>query len=423
MRELRLNAMRNQNGGFRTCSFAYDAFYVHRKSTKLRDHRWVISREITPTLISWTTNGSRRNMKNMASILAMSDIAVLVYDATKSIDNSRSYLNTMWDHLLMAFAFGIRNVIVAVNKMDEVGYSEETYNQIVSQLQPILKSYGWASRCISFIPVSANPRQDINIVRNDTVKVTQYMPWYKGPPLSEILHGIRLPLRRTKYCPFRMSIYDCYKIGGIGTVIVGRVESGTLREREQVLSIRIIDGADAGISMTTIEQEHTSLSVALPGNLIGVRVLAPVKQIQRGVIIGTIEDVTSVCEYFVAQIIVTHKQGIEVGYTPIIDCHQAHVPCRITEIRSIVDKKTGEVVLNNPRRVEHNKSAIVCFKPLKQLFIERYVDYPGLGRFIMRDGNFVSGMGVVKTVMRKINWEVQGIVRINALTDVLIILR
>ena len=97
------------------------------------------------------------------------------------------------------------------------------------------------------------------------------------------------------------------------------------------------------------------------------------------------------------------------------------MPCKVVEIRSIMDKKTSEIMINNPRRVEHNQSAIVCFKPLNQLFIERYVDYPGLGRFIMRDGNHVTGMGVVKTVVREINWEVQGIVRRRALIDVLII--
>jgi elongation factor 1-alpha len=217
-----------------------------------------------------------------------------------------------------------------------------------------------------------------------------------------------------------MSIYDVYKIGGIGTVVMGRVESGTLRAYDSQLHVMHRSNFSEDLSTKSIEMQYEELPAATAGQLVGINIKNIAwRDILKGTVIGTPEDCPSVCEYFVAQIIVMNKKGMKVGYTPIIDCHQAHVPCRIVEIRSIVDKRTGNVIKNNPGRVKCNKSAIVCFKPLKRLFIERYCDYPGCGRFIMRDGNYVTGMGVVKSVVREMNRKIKkAINRSLVLSDV-----
>jgi translation elongation factor EF-1alpha len=141
----------------RTCAFAYDFNYYNRKDTNQRSRRYTISKGTEPILICINAEGRRRNMKNMASILSMSDIAVLVIDATNRVSEERKNTNTMWDHLLMAFAFGIKYIVVAVNKMDLIEYSEKKYQDTITQLQPLLKRYGWSDDCTTFVPVSSGP--------------------------------------------------------------------------------------------------------------------------------------------------------------------------------------------------------------------------------------------------------------------------
>jgi elongation factor 1-alpha len=385
--------------------------YHSKRMDHVRCTRHVISQQNQPMILSFNTDGKRKNLKNTASILSMSDIAVLVYDATRKIDTTRAYNNTMWDHLLMAFAFGIRNVVVAINKMDLISYSEEKYKQLIAQLLPLLKNYGWSSRRITFIPVSA----DINVIPT----AEQHISWYRGPTLHEIITKIQVLPTRSKFCPFRFSIYDIHRIGGIGTIAVGRVESGTLPGCESLVHCHLANGTSCTKLCKSVEMQCEQLSAAFPGQYVGIRLYNTSKaELFRGSVIGSRNDKTEVCEYFVAKIIVTHTKGIKVGYTPVIDCHQAHIPCKIIEIRSIVDKKTGVVLVNNPKQVGCDESAIVCFKPQKTMIVERYVDYPGLGRFVMRDGNYITGMGVVKSVIKNINQVKHGIHRPFSFSDI-----
>jgi len=225
------------------------------------------------------------------------------------------------------------------------------------------------------------------------------LAWYKGPTLLEALDAI-VPPKRPVEKPLRLPLQDVYKIGGIGTVPVGRVETGVLKPGMNVLF--------APVGLTTevksVEMHHESMPEAIPGDNVGFNVKnVSVKDVRRGFVCSDSKnDPAQEAESFVAQVIILNHPGqIHAGYTPVLDCHTAHIACKFAEILTKVDRRTGKELEAAPKNVKSGDAAMVRLVPSKQMCVETFAEYPPLGRFAVRDMRQTVAVGVIKEVSKK----------------------
>jgi elongation factor 1-alpha len=285
-------------------------------------------------------------------------------------------------------------MIVCVNKMDEktVSWSEERFNEIKKELTDYLKKVGYNPEKIPFVPISGW-HGDNMIEKSDN------LGWYKGPTLLEGLDMVTEPKRPVEK-PLRIPLQDVYKIGGIGTVPVGRVETGVLKPGQ------IVTFAPVGVTteVKSVEMHHVQLPEAVPGDNVGFNVKnVSVKDIRRGNVAGdSKQDPPQETDTFTAQVIVLNHPGqIHAGYTPVLDCHTAHIACKFAEILTKVDRRTGKETEKEPKNIKSGDAAMVKLQPSKPLCVESFSDYPPLGRFAVRDMRQTVAVGVIKEVTKK----------------------
>jgi len=222
------------------------------------------------------------------------------------------------------------------------------------------------------------------------------LKWYSGPTLFEALDGVTPP-KRPNDKPLRIPLQDVYKIGGIGTVPVGRVETGVLTINMAVVF--------APVGLTTevksIEMHHEQMEKAEPGDNIGFNVKGvAVKDLKRGYVCGSqTNDPPLGCDNFTANIIILNHPGeIHAGYTPVVDCHTCHIACRFNQLLQTIDKRSGKVIEENPQFVKKGQAVNAILIPQKKMVVESFKDYPPLGRFAVRDMRQTVAVGVIKSV-------------------------
>jgi len=333
--------------------------------------------------------GHRDFIKNMITGASQADAAILVVSARKGeFEAGMSPEGQTREHLILAKTMGINQIIVAVNKMDatEPPYSKQRYEQIVAILKKFMKSLGFDVSKTPFIPVSAWTGENL-------IERSPNMPWYNGPTIVEALDQYIQPPQKPVDKPLRIPIQNVYSITGVGTVPVGRVETGVLKVGDKVVFM------PPGVvgEVRSIEMHHQPLEKAEPGDNIGFNVRGVSKKdIRRGDVAGHLDNPPTVAEEFTARIfVIWHPTAITVGYTPVIHAHTASVAARIIEIQAKIDPRTGQVIEKNPSFVKQGEAAIVKFKPIKPMVIEKYSEFPQLGRFAMRDMGKTVGIGVV----------------------------
>jgi elongation factor 1-alpha len=339
--------------------------------------------------------GHRDFIKNMITGTSQADAAVLMiasdvggFEAGFSKDGQTR------EHALLAKTMGVQQMIVAINKMDDksVKYSETRYSEIKSELSIYLKKVGYNPDKMNFIPISGW-NGDNMLEKSDN------MPWYKGPTLLDALDNLNPPKRPTDK-PLRLPLQDVYKIGGIGTVPVGRVETGILKAGMVVT----FGPLNVTTEVKSVEMHHDVVDQAEPGDNVGFNVKnLSVKDIKRGYVCSDSKnDPAKDTENFVAQVIVMNHPGqISKGYAPVLDCHTAHIACKFNEIRSKVDKRTGKATDEAPSHIKSGDAAIVELIPQKPMVVEAFKNYPPLGRFAVRDMKQTVAVGVIKEVARK----------------------
>jgi elongation factor 1-alpha len=285
-------------------------------------------------------------------------------------------------------------MIVAVNKMDSdsVNYEQGRYNEIKEEVSGYLKRIGYNPDNIPFIPISG--WQGDNMIDK-----SENLSWFNGPTLFEALDGVTAP-KRPSDKPLRVPLQDVYKIGGIGTVPVGRVETGTMKPGMVVTF--------APVALTTevksVEMHHEQLTEAVPGDNIGFNVKnISVKDIRRGFVCGdNANDPPQEVGVFNAQVIVLNHPGqIHAGYAPVVDCHTAHIACKWVDIKAKIDRRSGKVLEEAPKFIKSGEAAYVDMVPQKPMSCESFAVYPPLGRFAVRDMRQTVAVGVVKSITAK----------------------
>ncbi len=336
--------------------------------------------------------GHRDFVKNMITGASQADAALLVVSARKGeFEAGMSPEGQTREHLILAKTMGIDQLIVAVNKMDvsEPPWSEQRYKQIVNILSKFMKGLGYDPTKIPFVPVSAWTGDNL-------IERSPNMPWYNGPTLVEALDQLKVPSKPVDK-PLRIPIQAVYAISGVGTVPVGRVETGVLKKGDKVV---FMPPAKVG-EVRSIEMHHQQIEKAEPGDNIGFNVRGiSKKDVRRGDVVGHLTNPPTVAKEFTARIfVIWHPSAITVGYTPVIHAHTASVACRISEIISKIDPRTGKEIEKNPQFLKQGEAAIVKFVPIKPMVIEKFSEFPPLGRFAMRDMGKTVGIGVVTEVV------------------------
>lgn len=285
-------------------------------------------------------------------------------------------------------------MIVCINKMDEktVNFAEDRYEEIKREVSDYLKKIGYNPAKVPFIPLSG-------WFGDNMIEKSKNLPWYKGPTLIEALDQVESPKRPTDK-PLRLPLQDVYKIGGIGTVPVGRVETGILKPGMKVVFAPV----NITSEVKSVEMHHESLLEAIPGDNVGFNVKnIAVKDIRRGNVCGDEKnDPPKEVGSFLAQVIVLNHPGqIQNGYTPVLDCHTAHIAVKFKEIKSKIDRRTGKVIEEFPKFVKTGDACICDMVPSKPMCCEVFSEYPPLGRFAVRDMKQTVAVGVIKGTERK----------------------
>ncbi|XP_041479416.1 elongation factor 1-alpha-like [Lytechinus variegatus] len=355
--------------------------------------------------------GHRDFIKNMITGTSQADCAVLVVAAgTGEFEAGISKDGQTREHALLCYTLGVKQLIVAVNKMDttsEVKYSESRFNEIVKEVSNFIKKVGYNPKGVAFVPISGWHGDNM-------IEKSPNMPWYQGWKLTErgknisdargntlleALDSILMPERPTTK-PLRVPLQDVYKISGIGTVPVGRVETGILKPG------MVVKFAPANITteVKSVEMHHESLPEANPGDNVGFNVKnVSIKEVKRGMVCGDSKNTPPIAaKSFQAQIIIMNHPGeIHAGYSPVVDCHTAHISCKFTKLIKKLDRRGGKVLEENPSKVKSGDACIAELVPNKKMVVEVMSEFPPLGRFAVRDMKQTVAVGVVKSVERE----------------------
>jgi len=322
--------------------------------------------------------GHRDFVKNMITGASQADAAVLVVAADDGV------MPQTKEHVFLSKTLGINQLIVAVNKMDVVDYSEDKYNEVKKDVSTLIKSIGFKPDQVPFIPLSA--------FEGDNIKEkSSNMTWYKGDALIPALDKLNAP-EKPLTLPLRVPVQDVYSITGVGTVPVGRVETGVMKQGDNV----IFEPAGASGEVKSVEEHHEALPQAEPGDNVGFNVRGVGKNdIRRGDVAGHVSDAPAVAKEFDAQIVVLQHPGvITVGYTPVFHCHTSQVACTFIELTKKINPATGQVEEENPDFLKTGNSAFVKIRPTKPMVIEDARKIPQMGRFAIRDMGQTVAAGV-----------------------------
>jgi len=347
--------------------------------------------------------GHRDFIKNMITGTSQADCAILIiaggvgeFEAGISKDGQTR------EHALLAYTLGVRQLIVAVNKMDSVKWDKSRFEEIVRETSNFVKKVGYNPKTVAFVPISGWNGDNM-------IEASTNCDWYKGweketkagkssgKTLLEAIDSIDPPTRPTDK-PLRLPLQDVYKIGGIGTVPVGRVETGVIKAG------MVVTFAPAGVTteVKSVEMHHEQLAEGgQPGDNVGFNVKnVSVKEIRRGNVCGDSKnDPPKGCESFDAQVIVLNHPGqISAGYAPVLDCHTAHIACKFDKLLQKIDRRSGKALEDEPKFIKSGDSAMVRMVPSKPMCVEPFTEYPPLGRFAVRDMRQTVAVGVIKAV-------------------------
>jgi len=346
--------------------------------------------------------GHRDFIKNMITGTSQADCAVLVVAAgVGEFEAGISKNGQTREHALLAYTLGVKQMICAVNKMDTAEYSNARFDEIVKEVSNYIKKIGYNPKSVAFVPVSGWHGDNM-------LEASSNMGWYKGwtinrkegdasgTTLIQALDAINPPTRPTDVA-LRLPLQDVYKIGGIGTVPVGRVETGVLKPA------MVVTFAPSGISteVKSVEMHHEALTEALPGDNVGFNVKnVSVKDLRRGFVAGDSKNnPPKETKQFEAQVIVINHPGqIQAGYSPVLDCHTAHIACKFLELKEKIDRRSGKKIEDAPKFIKSGDAAIVMLKPTKPMCVETFSEFPPLGRFAVRDMRQTVAVGVIKGV-------------------------
>lgn len=341
--------------------------------------------------------GHKKYIKNAIAGVAYADVLVLVLDASADMAEAGiSKDGQAREHAQLAFMMGVRQVVVAVTKMDLAGYQNDRFDAISKEVLSVLKKIGFNPDKVPVVPLCGWTGDNVA----DRVKTTTHFVWYSGPTLLEAIDSME-PIKRAVDKPLRMPVQDVYKIPGVGPVQCGRIESGSLKVGQKV----VLGPHGESAEVRALEVNKQAVSEAHAGQNVGfsIKLKDLERQPFRGCVVSDAAEPASEVSSFQIQAFITvpGNRGIGPGFTPIMDVHTSHTPCCFLNLVSKLDRKTGKEIEKDPKVLHNGDVAIIDVVPLQRLVVEPLADCPALGRFALRDGRQIVGFGVVKSVTKK----------------------
>ena len=377
--KLKEEAKKHGKVGF---EFAYymDRFKEERERGVTIDlsYEKLITQKYEVTIID--APGHRDFIKNMITGASQADAAFLVVAAKEGVQPQTK------EHVWLLRTMGVGEIAVLINKMDTIDYKEDAFNKIKADVSNIIKQAGYKPDQIDFIPISGFQGENL-------AKKTTKMTWYKGPTLLEQFDRFKLPEKPTSL-PLRMPIQDAYEIKGIGTVPVGKIETGVMKPGMKVLILPGRTGKGIEGEVKTIEMHHEVLTLGEPGDNVGVNLRGVGKKdIARGDVICDSVNPPKIVDEFVGQIAIISPLGvIAVGYTPVFHVHTAQVPCKFIEL--ISKTSPDGTTVEKPDYLKAGDVAKVRIKPIGNLVLETQAVNPHMARFAIRDSGQTVAAGV-----------------------------
>ncbi|MEI6058644.1 MAG: translation elongation factor EF-1 subunit alpha [archaeon] len=333
--------------------------------------------------------GHKDFVKNMITGASQADAAFLVVAADGGVQPQTK------EHVWLLRTMGVKNLAVIVNKMDVVNYDEAKYKKVKEDVSAVLKQAGYKPDTTEFVAASA--------LRGDNVKKrSEHMAWYKGPTVFEQIDKFPAPSKPTNL-PLRMPIQDVYEITGIGTVPVGKIETGIMKVGQKIIVLPGRSGTGIEGEVRSIEAHHEQLPEAEAGDNVGINLRGiGKKDVARGDVICDALKPAKIVEEFIAQIaVINHPTVIAKGYTPVFHVHTAQVPCQFVELQARLDPATGQVAQQNPDFLKNGDVALVRIRPIGNLVLETAADNPNMSRFAIRDAGVTVAAGVCKSLVEK----------------------
>ena len=333
--------------------------------------------------------GHRDFIKNMITGTSQADAAVLVVAATDGV------MEQTKEHLFLCKTLGVKQLMIAVNKMDAVKYDKARFDKVKTEMETLLKKVGYKTENIPFLATSGWEGDNV-------AKKSANMSWYTGKTLVEQMDLLQLPEKPTNL-PLRLPIQDVYNITGIGVVPVGRVETGILKVNDKVIIVPGREGKGVEGEVKTIEMHHEQIQQAEPGDNIGFSVRGiGKKDIARGDVLGHTTNPPTIAKEFIAQIVVlNHPTVLTAGYTPVFHIHTAQVACQFAELIEQIDPASGQVIKQKPDMLKNGDAAKVRIIPTKPIVIEKKSDIPHMSSFAVRDAGNTVAAGVCIDVVKK----------------------
>lgn len=333
--------------------------------------------------------GHKDFVKNMITGASQADAAFLTIAAKESIQPQTK------EHLWLLRTMGVQQIAVLINKMDTVDYKEDVFNKVKDEVSKLLKVVGINPEKTTFLAVSG--------LKGDNIKEkSKNMPWYKGPTLSEQLDLFEEPKKPTDL-PTRMPVQDVYEITGIGTVPVGKVETGILKVGQKIIILPARSGTGISGEVKSIEMHHEQYQEASAGFNVGINIRGVGKKdMARGDVICDAAKPATIVQEFTAQVaVINHPTVIAKGYTPVFHVHTAQVPCQLIEIVHKIDPTSGQPMPGKVDFLKNGDVAVCKFKPMGNLVLERSKDNPYMARFAIRDAGATVAAGVCTDLIEK----------------------
>ena len=333
--------------------------------------------------------GHKDFVKNMITGASQADAAFLTIAAKEGVQPQTK------EHLWLLRTMGVKEIAVLVNKMDTVDYKEEDFNKVKEEVSELLKVVGIDAEKTTFLAVSG--------LKGDNIKEkSENMDWYKGPTIWEQLDLFE-ESKPPVDLPMRMPIQDVYEITGIGTVPVGKIETGVMKVGQKIIVLPGRSGAGIEGEVKSIEMHHEQHQEAPAGFNVGINLRGiGKKDIARGDVICDAAKPATIAEEFTAQVaIINHPTVIAKGYTPVFHVHTAQVPCQLIEIVHKIDPASGQPMEGKVDFLKNGDVAVCRFKPMGNLVIEKASDNPNMARFAIRDAGATVAAGNVTDLVKK----------------------
>ena len=370
-------------------AFVMDKFKEERERGVTIDlsYQKLMTKNFEVTIID--APGHKDFVKNMITGASQADCAFLVVACQHGV------MPQTKEHLWLLRTMGVAQIAVIVNQMDTVNFEEAKFNKVKEDVTQLLKAVGVKPEGVTFLALSAYKGDNV-------AKRSDKMPWYKGPTLLEQLDLFQVPKKPTDL-PLRMAIQDVYEITGIGTVPVGKIETGIMKPGQKVIILPGRSGKGVAGEIKTVEMHHEALPEAIAGDNVGVNLRGVGKKdIARGdVICDAVKPAPIVAEFTAQVAVINHPTVIAKGYTPVFHVHTAQVPCQFIELVSKLDPKTGQVAQANPDFIKNGDVAICKIKPMGNLVLEKQKDNPHMARFAIRDAGATVAAGICIDLIEK----------------------